>query len=57
MKAVIFSWWLRDATFRGRQCCPKMGGNRRKTILLAIMQIHAAHGITEFVVALGYKGR
>lgn len=57
MKAVILAGGLGTRLSEETVLRPKpmveIGG---KPILWHIMQIHAAHGITEFVVALGYKG-
>jgi len=56
MKAVILAVvWDRlseETTLRPKPMV-EIGG---KPILWHIMQIHAVHGVTEFVVALGYKG-
>ena len=57
MKAVILAGGLGTRLSEETVLRPKpmveIGG---KPILWHIMNIHAAHGITEFVVALGYKG-
>ncbi len=57
MKAVILAGGLGTRLSEETTLKPKpmveIGG---KPILWHIMQIHAVHGVTEFVVALGYKG-
>jgi glucose-1-phosphate cytidylyltransferase len=57
MKAVILAGGLGTRLSEETTLRPKpmveVGG---KPILWHIMQIHAVHGVTEFVVALGYKG-
>ena len=57
MKAVILAGGLGTRLSEETALRPKpmveIGG---KPILWHIMQIHAVHGITEFVIALGYKG-
>lgn len=57
MKAVILAGGLGTRLSEETVLRPKpmveVGG---KPILWHIMQIHAAHGIREFIVALGYKG-
>lgn len=57
MKAVILAGGLGTRLSEETVLRPKpmveIGG---KPILWHIMQIHAVHGITEFVIALGYKG-
>ena len=56
MKAVILAGGF--GTRRRKRLRQKpmveVGG---KPILWHIMQIHAAHGIREFILALGYKGK
>ena len=57
MKAVILAGGLGTRLSEETVLRPKpmveIGG---KPILWHIMQIHAAHGISEFILALGYKG-
>ena len=57
MKAVILAGGLGTRLLEETVLRPKpmveIGG---KPILWHIMQIHAAHGIREFILALGYKG-
>ena len=57
MKAVILAGGLGSRLMEETTVRPKpmveVGG---KPILWHIMNIYAAHGITEFVIALGYKG-
>ena len=57
MKAVILAGGLGTRLSEETVLRPKpmveIGG---KPILWHIMQIHAVYGITEFIVALGYKG-
>lgn len=57
MKAVIlaggFGTRLSEETALHPKPMVEIGG---KPILWHIMNIHAAHGITEFIIALGYKG-
>lgn len=57
MKVVILAGGLGTRLSEETTLRPKpmveVGG---KPILWHIMQIHAAHGVTEFIVALGYKG-
>ena len=57
MKAIILAGGLGTRLSEETVLRPKpmveIGG---KPILWHIMNIHAAHGITEFIVALGYKG-
>src|SRR5687767_5291856 len=57
MKAVILAGGLGTRLSEETVLRPKpmveVGG---KPILWHIMQIHAAHGIREFILALGYKG-
>lgn len=57
MKAVILAGGLGTRLSEETTLRPKpmveIGG---KPIIWHIMQIHAVHGVTEFVIALGYKG-
>ena len=57
MKAVILAGGLGTRISEETEVRPKpmveIGG---KPILWHIMKIYAAHGITDFVVCLGYKG-
>ena len=57
MKAVILAGGLGTRLSEETVLRPKpmveIGG---KPILWHIMQMHAVHGVTEFVIALGYKG-
>lgn len=57
MKAVILAGGMGTRLAEETHLRPKpmveIGG---KPILWHIMQIHALHGVTEFIVALGYKG-
>ena len=57
MKAVILAGGMGTRLSEETNLRPKpmveIGG---KPILWHIMKIHAAHGIKEFIIALGYKG-
>src|SRR5260221_14658339 len=57
MKAVILAGGLGTRLGEETERIPKpmveIGG---RPILLHIMKIYAAHGITDFIVCLGYKG-
>ena len=57
MKAVILAGGLGTRYFKESYLKPKpmlkIGG---KPILLHLMKIHSAHGISDFIICCGYKG-
>ena len=58
VKAVILAGGRGTRLFRGNGAAPPkpMVRDRRRPILWHILKIYEAHGITDFVICLGYRG-